>query len=99
MEDSGKWGEQRVAWSSSESKVMGAVEDYLARSAETKKDIEALERLIEEVCPRYILKYSTRGGSNIFQFFDTKKDHFVASKRRLVRAPRREGSRARMLAK
>ena len=35
--------------------------------------IEALERLIEsedeEVCLRYILKYSTRGGSNIFQLF------------------------------
>ena len=65
--------EQRVAWSSSERKVMGAAEDYL-ESADTKVDIEA----------RYILEYSTRRGSNIFQLFDTKekKDHFVASRRR-----------------
>ena len=47
-----------------------------------------MERLIdpqdEEVSLRYILKHSTRGGSNIFQLFFTeeKKDHFVASKRR-----------------
>ena len=53
----------------------------------SKVDIEALERLMEpendEVSPRYILKYSTRGGNNIFQLFDTaeKKDHFVASRR------------------
>ena len=50
---------------------MRAVEDYLERRADIKVDIEVLERLIEpedkEVCPRYILKYSTRGGSNIFQ--------------------------------
>ena len=39
-----------------------------------------------EVCPRYIPKYSTREGSNIFQLFDTKekKDHFVASRRRFL---------------
>ena len=38
----------------------------------------------EEVSLRYILKYSTSGGSNIFQLFDTaeKKDHFVASRKR-----------------
>ena len=39
----------------------------------------------EEVSLRYILKYSTRGGSNIFQLFfvtKEKKDHLVASKRR-----------------
>ena len=37
----------------------------------------------EEVSPRYILKYSTRGGINIFQLFDTaeEKNHFVARKR------------------
>ena len=38
----------------------------------SKVDIEALERLIEpedeEVCLRYILKYSTRGSNNIFSF-------------------------------
>ena len=55
----------------------------------------------EEVSLRYILKHSTRGSSNIFQLFNTeeKKDHFVASKKALVRAPGREGSRARKLAK
>ena len=38
----------------------------------------------KEVSPRCILKYSTREGSDIFQFFDSaeKKDHFVASRRR-----------------
>ena len=38
----------------------------------------------EEVSPRYILKYSARGGSNMFQLFDTaeKNDHFVASGKR-----------------
>ena len=39
-------------------------------------DIEALERLMEpeneEVSLRYILKYSTRGGSNIFQLLGHK---------------------------
>ena len=50
--------------------------------------IEVLERLMEpenrEISPRYILKYSTRGGSNIFQLFDTseKQDHFVANRKR-----------------
>ena len=64
------------------------MEDYLEKCAVFKVDIEALQRLMEpedeEVCPRYILKYSTRGGSNIFEPFDTreKKNHFVASRRR-----------------
>ena len=45
----------------------------------------------EEVSLRYILKYSTREGSNIFQLFDKaeKKDHFVASRRR-VRVSRQQ---------
>ena len=49
VEDSGKRAleEQRVAWSSSESKVVEAVEDYLERCADIKVDIEALERLME----------------------------------------------------
>ena len=72
----------------SERMVMGAVEDYLETCADIKLDIGALERLIEpedeEVCLRYILKYSTRGGSNIFNLVDTseKKDHLVANRRR-----------------
>ena len=54
----------------------------------------------EEVCLRYVLKYATRGGSNIFKFFDTseKKDHLVAS-RRLVGTPRRRGRHARKVAR
>ena len=38
----------------------------------------------EEVSLRYIVKYSMRGGSNIFQLFETaeKKDQFVASRKR-----------------
>ena len=80
--------EQRVAWSSSERKVIRAVEEYLEKCADTQVDIEALECLMEpedeEVFLRYILKYATRGGSNIFQLFDTaeKKDRFVANRRR-----------------
>ena len=54
----------------------------------TEVDIGALERLMEpeneEVSPRYILKYSTRGGSNILQLFDRaeRKDHFVECRKR-----------------
>ena len=48
----------------------------LEKCANMKVDIEALERLMEpeneEVSQRYILKYSTRGGRNIFQLFDTQ---------------------------
>ena len=46
-------------------------------------DIEALERLMEseeaEVWPRYIFKYATRRGSNIFQLFDTKEKERTTS--------------------
>ena len=51
-------------------------------------DIEVLERLLvrenREVSLRYMLKYSRRGGSNIFQLFDTseKRAHFVANRKR-----------------
>ena len=71
-----------------------------------KVDIEALARLIvpedEGVCLRYILKYSTRGGSNIFQIFDTseKKNHACRGEQKaLFGAPKRKGSHARELAK
>ena len=72
---------------------------------DTKVDIEALERMTEpedeEVCLRYILKYSTGGGSNISQLFDTKekKRPFRGKQKALVGASRREGSPARKLAK
>ena len=71
-----------------EKRVMEAVEDYPENRANVKVGIEVLEHLMEpenlEISPRYILKYSTRGVSNIFQLFDTseKPDHFVASRRR-----------------
>ena len=68
--------EQRVAWSASERKVIGVVEDFLENVPRQKSGLEALERLMEpedeEVSLKYILKYSTRRGSNIFQFFDTR---------------------------
>ena len=52
---------------------MGAVENYLDTCVHTKVDIEALERLMEpeidQVSLRCVLKYSTRGGSDIFQHF------------------------------
>ena len=70
------------AWNSGEldgarwkKKVMEAAEDYLESCANVKVYIQTLERLMEpenrEISPRYILKYSTRGGSNIFQRFGT----------------------------
>ena len=46
------------------------------------------ERLMEpqnqEISPRYILNYSTTGGSSIFQLFDPseRQDHFVANRKR-----------------
>ena len=47
---------------------MEAVENYLENCVHTRVDIEAKERLMEpendEVSLRYILKYSTREGSN-----------------------------------
>ena len=92
MEDSGK-----RAWKSSElrgarlKKGGGGSGRVLGKQCRYKNGHEALERLIEpeheEVCPRYILKYSTRGGSNIFQLVDKQKA--------LIGAPRREGSHAK----
>ena len=88
---SGWWQEglelQRVGWSSVERRVMEAKVDYLENCANTKVDIEALECLVEpenqEISSRFILMYSTRGGSNIFQLFDTseRQDHFVANRK------------------
>ena len=88
MKDSGK--EQRCAWSSSDRKVMRAVGNFLERSADIHVDVGVLERLIEpeeeKFCLRYILKYSTRRGSSIFQFFNTseKMDHLVEHQRERV---------------
>ena len=75
--------------------MMCAAENYLENCADIKVDVEAVARLIEpedeEVCPRYILKYSTRRGSNIFKLFVTgeKKDHLVASRRRWLEAKKK----------
>ena len=61
--------------------------------AHVKVDIEVLESLLKpenlEVSPRFLLKYSTRRGSNIFQLFDTseKPNHFVARRRWLESGP------------
>ena len=69
-------------------RVMEAAEDYLENCARVKVDIEVLESLLKpenlEVSLRYVLKYLTRRGTNIFQLFDTseKPNHFVASRRR-----------------
>ena len=100
MKDSGKEGleGQRVGWTLEERRVMGAVENYLDNCVHIEMDIEVLERLMEpeneEVSLRYILKYSTREGSNIFQLFDTaeKKDHFVASRRRWLESQGRQAA-------
>ena len=78
------WNSRELDGARCENSVMEAAEDYLENCASMKVDIEVLERLIEpenlEICQRYM--YSTRGGSNIFQLFDTseKQDHFVAKR-------------------
>ena len=90
--------QQRVGWSSVERRVMGAVENYLQNCAHVKVDIEALESLLKpenrEISLRYILTYSTRGGSNIFQLFDTseKQDHFVANRKRWLESQVNNGA-------
>ena len=68
-------------------KVTAATEDYLKRCADVRVEGRLMEPEEAEVWLRYILKYSTRDGSNIFQLFDTaeKKDHFVARRVRLER--------------
>ena len=77
---------------------MEAAEDYLESCANVRVYIQALERLMEpenrEISPRYILKYSTRGGSNIFQRFGTseKQDHFVANRKRWLESQVKNGA-------
>ena len=55
----------------------------------------------EEVSLRYILKYSTSGGSNIFQLFDTaeKKGPLCGKQKTMVGESGKEGNKARKLAK
>ena len=78
---------------------MEAVEDHLENCANVKVDVEVLESLMEpenlEISLWYILKHSTRGGSNIFQLFDTseKPNHFVASRRRWLESLGQNGTR------
>ena len=94
--------EQRVAWSSSERKVLGAVEDYLEKCADTQVDIEALECLMEpedeEVSFKVHLEVRDEKRQqyfpDIFQLFDTaeKKDRFVAKQKALVGVSRKEGT-------
>ena len=68
--------QQRVGWRSVE-------KGYLENCANMKVVIQVSERLMEpqneEVSLRYILKYSTRGGSNIFQLCDTSEKHETTS--------------------
>ena len=79
---------------------------FSGKCANPKVNIEAVERLVEPedeaVSFWYILKYSTRGGSNIFQLFDRseKKDQpFRGKQKALVGVSRKEGSPPRKLAK
>ena len=73
--------EEQIGWSS-DRKVMGAVEDYLENCVHTKVDIDVLERLMEleneEVSLRYILMYSTRGGSKIFQLLTQQRKRTIS---------------------
>ena len=97
--------EGHCARSSPERKLVRAAENYLESSADIQGDVGVLERLIEpeeeKVCLRYTLKYSTRKGSSIFQFFDTseKKGPSCCKQKTLVGAPKRKGSYARKVAK
>ena len=92
--------EEQVGWNSLERKVMEAAEDYLVKCVNTKVDIEALERLMEpeqenrEISRRYILKYSTRGDSNIFQLLNTseKQDYFLANRKRWLESHVKNGA-------
>ena len=84
--------------------VMEAAEDYLENCACVKVDIEVLERLMKpenrEIPPRYTLKYSTRGGSNIFQLFETAEKHdHRGSQKKMVGESLEKRSTARELAK
>ena len=90
--------EQGCGWSSSERKVMRAVENYLESSAELECLIEPEE---EKVCLRYILKYSTSGRSNIFQIFETsdRKGPPGGKQNALAGAPKRNCGCAREVAK
>ena len=66
---------KRVGWTPSERRVMVAGGNYLDNCVHMKMDNEVLERLMEpeneEVSLRYILKFSTRKGSNTHQLFNT----------------------------
>ena len=57
-----------VGWSPIETRVIDAVEDYLESCAQVIVDIEVVESLLRpenlEVSLRYVLKHSTRRGSN-----------------------------------
>ena len=77
--------EQRSIWSSPESKVIAAMEDYLDKCIDIEVEIAVLELLLEpeeaQICLRYIPKHEKRRGSNVFEIFDTKEKD-VASRRR-----------------
>ena len=76
-----------VSWSPIENKGDGCSGRLCGKYAQIVVDIEVVERLRRpenlEVSLRYLLKHATRGGSNIFQLFDTSErpNHFVASRR------------------
>ena len=67
--------QQRVGWSSVDKRVMEGATDYLENCANMEVDTEALERLMEpenrKISLRYILKFSTKGGSNILHIRET----------------------------
>ena len=98
MKESGKkaWNDREsdgVRW---KRRILEAVEDYLEDCAHLKVDIEVVKVDVEVLdsllkpenqevsLSRYVLKYSTRRGSNMFQLSDTSEwpNHFVASRRR-----------------
>ena len=80
-------------------RVVDAVEDYMENCAQVKVDVEVVESLSRpdnlEVSPRYVLKHTTRRGSNIFQLFDSseKPNHLVASRRRWLESQGRDAAR------
>ena len=94
---------QLVAWSSSERKAIAAVEDYLERCADRKSGHGSFGARrgggVSTVHPEVLDEERQQYFPALWTQKKEKKDHFVASSKALVGAPRREGSLARELAK
>ena len=91
--------EQRDGWSH-ERRVIAAMEDYLDKCINIEVEIATLELFMEpedaEVCLTDILKHAKE---KVVVFCQREEGPFCGKQEALVGVPRREGSRARKLAK